>query len=883
MSQLKRFCQRLWRSVHGASADRELDREIAAHLALMEEEQRRRGLSPEHAAMAARRLFGGRDAVREHHRDERAFRWVGETSQDLRYAARWLFKRPAFTLLTGSLLALGTGANTAMFSVVEAALLRAVPYERPQELVRLFQQPEGGSRMPVAPANYLDWRAQSRSFQSMSAFTGAMFKLAAGDDTERVLGAKAAVDLFDTLAAPPRLGRRFRPEDDQPGRPAVVMLGHALWSTRFGASPDIVGQTVLLDGSAHTVVGVMPPGFAFPSEQTRLWTPLRLGDTPRSTSRTENYLGVIGRLNRDVTRAQAEAELATVAGRLAAAHPDSNRRLGIALRSLREYTVGNVETPLLVLMAAVVFVLLIAAVSVSNLLLATSTERRREIALRASLGATRLRIVRQLLSEAALLALLGGAAGWLLAHASFDLLLQLVPASVPGVAQMRLDGSVLMLSIAVACATGVIFGLAPALYVTRGRTIEGVHHGNRTSAGRDVFRVRSALLSVQVAFALVLLVGAGLMLRTMFKLSAVDLGFDPERVLTASVSVSIRPATEPSPTGAPSVLAIQGLLDRVAALPAVQAAGATSAVPTSAEYTGTRLVVEGHAIPADGRVPEIDYSVVTPGYFGAMRIRLVKGRTLTSMDRLDTPRVAVINETMAARFFAGTNPVGRRVRRGGVNSTQPWITIVGVVGDVRHLGVDRQPVPELFLPHGQVPWPGLTMMVRTSGDPLLLTNALRGLVRELGPQYELGAMQTLDEVVTESVGTRRLAARLLSLFGALATIVAAIGIYTVVSFSVVQRTQEFGVRIALGATRADLAGMVLAQGAVPITIGIACGLGGAAALVSLAGALLYEVQPRDAVSFSAASACLLAVGLAASLPPIRRVVRLDPTAALRHE
>jgi putative ABC transport system permease protein len=883
MWQLRRFCQRLWRSVRGGSADRELDREIAAHLALMEDDYRRRGLSDEEAAVAARRRFGGREATRELQRDERAFRWIGETGRDLRYAARWLFRRPAFTLLAVSLLALGTGANTAMFSVVEAALVRAVPYERSQELYRVFQQPEGGTRMPVAPANYVDWREQSRSFKSMSAFTGAMFKLASGADAERILGAKVAVDLFETLAVRPHLGRGFLPEEDRPGAPAVVVLGHALWSTRFGASPNIVGQTVILDGGAHTVVGVMPPGFAFPSEQTRLWSPLRLGDTPRSASRTENYLGVIGRLHGDVTRAQAEAELATVARRLAAAHPDSNRRLGIVLRSQREYAVGNVETPLLVLMAAVVFVLLIAAVSVSNLLLATATERRREIAMRASLGATRLRIVRQLLSEAALLALSGGAVGWLLAHTGFSLLRQLVPASVPGVAQMRLDGTVLLLSIAVAGATGVIFGLAPALYVTSDRAMKDAQHGHRTSVSRGVFRVRSALLSVQVAFALVLLVGAGLMLRTMFKLSAVDLGFEPEGVLTASISVSVGPAATPSPADAPSVLAIQRFLDRVAALPAVQAVGATSAVPTSAEYTGTRLVVEGRAIAADGRVPEVDYSVVSPGYFNAMNIRLVKGRALASTDRLDTPRVAVINETMAARFFPDANPIGRRVRRGGVNSTQPWITIVGLVGDVRHLGVDRQPVPELFLPHGQVPWPGLTMMMRSTGDPLLRTSALRGLVRELGPQYELGTMQTLDEVVAESVGTRRLAARLLSLFGALATIVAAIGIYTVVSFSVAQRTQEFGVRIALGATKANLARMVLAQGAVPVIIGIVCGLGGAVALVSLVRALLYEVQPRDIVSFGAAATFLLAVGLAASLPPIRRVVRLDPTAALRHE
>jgi putative ABC transport system permease protein len=884
MSSLKRFWWRLLRSVHSGSEDEDLDREVASHIGLMEDEYRRRGMSAAQAALAVRRDFRGVDAAKERQRDERAFRWIRETYQDFRYAARWLYKRPAFTLTTVTLLALGTGANTAMFSIVDAVLLRATPYQRPHELFRLFQLPQGGTRMPVAPANYLDWRAQSRSFQSMSAFTRGTFTLARGAESERLPGSLASAGLFETLAAQPALGRVFDPEEDQPGGPAVVVLGHAVWSARFGGAPDVVGKPVLLNGQPHTVVGVMPPGFAFPTEQTVLWVPLRLGDTPRSLSRTENYLGVIGRLRENVTRAQSASELETIAQRLGTAYPDSNQRLGIALRSLREYAVGNVQTALLVLMGAVVFVLLIAAVSASNLLLAMSAGRRREISLRASLGATRLRVVRQLLTEATVLALLGGAAGWLLAQGSFSVLLQIIPESVPGISRMKLDGTVLLFSIAVSCALGLIFGLAPALHMTRGQMLEGLHPGRRASYGREVSRVRSVLLAVQIAVALVLLVGAGLMLRTMFKLSAVDLGFDPERVLTVSVAVSPTSSVDPSPQSeAPSALAFHWLLDRVRALPGVRAAGATSAVPTSSDYTSTRLVVEGHPIPEDGRVPEVDYSVVTPGYFDTMEVPLLKGRLLTLADRRSSPPVAVINDTMAARFFADRDPIGRRVRRGGANSTQPWITIVGVVADVRHLGVDQQPVPELFLPHAQVPWPGLTMMVRTDSDPLLLTSTFRDLGRELRPQYELRTTRTMEEFVAASVGTRRLAAQLLALFGVMATIVAAAGIYTVVTFGVVQRTQEFGVRIALGATMADLAAMVLRQSAIPMVIGIVLGVGAASALASLVGTLLYEVNPHDAITFGAASVFLLGVGLISSLPPVRRVFRIDPTTALRAE
>jgi putative ABC transport system permease protein len=884
MSRLKRFWWRLLRSVHAGSMDEELDREVASHIGLMADEYRRRGMSAEEALRAARRDFGALDAAKERQRDERGFRWIGETYRDFRYAARWLRKRPVFTMTAVTLLALGTGANTAMFSVLDAAIIRAVPYPRSHELFRLFQQPQDGTRMPVAPANYLDWRAQSRSFQSMSAFTGATFRLVLGAETERILGSKASAGLFETLGVPAALGRVFLPDEDTREGAPVVVLGHGLWTARFGGSPDVVGRPVLLDGRAHTVIGVMPPGFAFPNEQTMLWVPLRLGDTARSSSRTENYLGVIGRIGENLRREQADSELAIIAQRLAVAHPDSNQRLGVALRSLREYTVGNVQTALIVLMAAVVFVLLIAAGSVSNLLLATAASRRREISLRASLGATRVQIVRQLLAEATLLALIGGAAGWLLAHACFSLLLQIIPPSVPGIGRMQLDGSVLVFSIAVACVMGLVFGLAPALHLTRGQMLEGFHQAGRASFGREVSRVRSALLVVQVAFALVLLVGAGLMLRTMLKLSAVDLGFDPDRVLVVPVAVSTpSPGDASSQSDAPAVLAIQRLLERVGALPGVLAVGATSAVPTSNEYTGTRLVVEGHPIPPDSRVPEIDYSVVTPGYFETMEIDLVKGRPLTVADRPQMSPVAIINETMAARFFGGQDPIGRRVRRGGANSTQPWITIVGVVSDVRHLGVDRPPVPELFLPHGQVPWPGLTMMVRTTGDPLPLTNPLRDLVRELGPQYELRPAQAMEQFVSASVGTRRLAAQLLSLFGVLATVVAAIGIYTVVTFGVVQRTQEFGIRIALGATMADLAAMVLAQSAAPILMGIVLGLGAASILASLVGALLYEVNARDAISFGLASVSLLGIGLASSLPPVRHIFRIDPATALRIE
>lgn len=861
----------------------EFNSEIEARLQLEADQLRAEGLTPAEAQAAAQRAFGNPTIVAERFYEASGLMWLEHLIQDLRYAARLMYKNPAFAATIVLVLALGTGANTAVFSVVNAVLLHAVPYERPDELFRLFQQPQGKTRMPVAPANYLDWREQSRSFRYMAAFQSELFRLDRDGQAEKISGARVSSSLFAALGAGAALGRVFLPEEDRPGSRRVAVLSHSLWTTVFMSDPNVIDRQVRLNGQNVRVIGVMPPGFAFPSEQSALWTPLTLGDTERSLSRTENYLSVIGRLKDGVTARQAQSELDAIALRLSGAYPNSNDRLGVALRSLREHTVGRVSTALIVLLVAVAFVLLIAGANVSNLLLARTAARRREIAVRVSLGAGRLRIVRQFLVESILLGLAGGAAGWLLAKASFGLLLQLVPDTVPAAGRISLDSRVFLFTTAISLIAGIVFGLAPALDATRVKLTQGLQQGGRTSPGRRAARLRDVLVAVEVSLALILLVGGGLMVRTMLKLYGVDPGFNPDHLITMSVSLSLPAGEGTNPAEARETMAFRELASRAAALPGVRGVAAISSMPLTNEYTGTRFMAEGSTVPSSGRVPEADYSVVTPAYFNVMEIPLRRGRGFTDSDGKGAPPVAIINEAMARRFFHGQDALGRRIRRGGRDSDRPWIQIVGVVGNIRHLGLDTPPVPELFFPHAQVAWPQLNLMIRTKDDPVRVAEPLRRLVHELGPNHDVGTPRTAERLLASSVGTRRFAMQLLSLFALLAFVLAGIGIYGVLSYSVTQRTQEIGIRMALGADAAGIVRMVVAHGAVPVSVGLAAGVACSFALTRVMKTLLYEITPYDVTTFVAAIALLAVVAVAALFGPARRASRTDPLVAVRYE
>ncbi len=862
--------------------DRELAEEIQAYLELLTQAKVAGGLGLEEARRAALVELGGVEQVKESVREVRVGHFIGTVWQDIRFGVRTLLKSPAFTVVAVVSLALGIGANTAIFSVVNGVLLRPLPYPEPDRIVDVWHTPPqasfpGQRIFSVSPANYLDWKQQSRSFEQMAIYQYAGFSLSNGGEPIRVTGAAVSSDLFSVLRSPVGRGRIFSAEEEQPGRDQVVVLGHGLWQRAFGASPDIVGRTVTLNSRGYTVIGVMPEGFEFP-EEAELWVPLAWGAEERQTRSIHDYT-VVARLKQGVALEQARAEMNTISSRLEQQYPEDNKGWGATVVPLHEDLVGDVRPALLVLFSAVGFVLLIACANVANLMLARGANRRKEIALRIALGATRGRIVRQLLCESVLLAVAGGLMGLLLARWGVQLLVRLSSGSLPHSGEVGIDGWALGFTLLVSVAAGALAGIAPALQFSRNEISETLKQGTgRTGGGAVRQRTRRALVVGEVALSLILLIGAGLMIRSFWELQNVDPGFDTTNTLTLRVGLAPPKYADPQ-----QQLAFHDrVLEQIRALPGVVAAGSTTTLPLTGSGSKQPFTVEGRPAPPVAEQPLAQTRYVSPDYFRAAGIPLRQGRAFDDRDREGAPQVVVISEAMARRFFPGQNPVGQRLTP-SFHLKQGAREIVGVVGDVKSGGLDVEMAATMYLPYKQSPRPWLSFAVRTVSDPRGFVQPVTRAVYSVDKEQAVTGVRTMDEVLAESLSGRRFNMTLLITFAALALALAAVGVYGVMSYSVMMRRRELGIRMALGASAVDVLRLVLGQGLALTLVGVAVGLAGAYALTRLMASLLYGVTATDFVTFGSVSGLIVIVGLLASFLPARRATKVDPLTALRSE
>jgi putative ABC transport system permease protein len=801
--------------------------------------------------------------------------------RDLRYAARALLRQPGFSIAVALTLALGIGANTAIFSVVHGVLLRPLPYPNDGQLMTVWTKFASGLHETASMPDYGDWKAQNTTFARMSAYANSNDNLAApGGEPERVPSARVVPDFFGTLGLTPVAGRWFVPDEFVFGSHRVVVLGYGLWVRRFGANPAIVGQTITLNARPYTVVGVAPESMRLPA-RAQLWSPLAFDPASGPQGRRSDFLSVIGRLKPGVAQRRAQSDMDAIGRRLAAAYPATNARVGVEVISLHDQLVGQIRPALLVFSAAVALVLLIACANVANLLLARATARDREMAVRAALGAGRSRLVRQMLTESLVLAVTGGVLGLLLAWWGVQGLKAAAPPTLPRLDEIGLDPVALGFTAVAVIVTGFLFGIAPAL---RGSSF--ALHSTLSTGGRGGIgggrgeRLRGVLVVAQVALALVLLVGSGLLVRTFARLQQVDLGFDPRNVLTAQVVLPGAKYTTDD-----RMLGFFGALrDRLTSTPGVQVAGFTSDVPLAGGYSYISFAVIGQPVPpAIQSVPDAIPTVATPEYFSALRIPLIAGRLFGPSDGPKAPRVVVVNQDLVKKAFAGRDPIGERISFGNPTDSTSWLTIVGVVGSTRLEGVGLETYAQAFTPLAQSPVPYVYVIARTAGDPLALTSVLRREVVALDPTLPIASIMSMEQRAAESVAQFKLNSVIVTLFAAVALVLASIGIYAVISYAVVQRTREIGIRMALGAGRADVLRLIVRDGMAPAVIGVVAGAVGALAVTRLMRSLLYGVSTTDPLVFGAVAGALAAVALGACWVPARRASRVDPNVALRND
>jgi putative ABC transport system permease protein len=806
--------------------------------------------------------------------------------QDLRFGARGLLKNPAFTGVAVLALALGVAANTAIFSVVHAVLLNPLPYRDASRLAMVWEynRPRDQHQNVINPGNFLDWKEQTDAFEDMAAFYDSRLNLTEAGEPGEVTVQFANANLLTLLGADPLIGRNFTPDDARPDAQSVVIISHQLWQGRFGGDPSVLGRTLRLNGGPAEVIGVMPAGFQFfvrkgslAGKPADMWSPF--GWTEQNRVRRGRYMSAVARLKPGVTREQAQGQLSQLAARLEEQHPQFNKGWGVELVSLRDQFSGELRPALWVLLGAVGFLLLIACANVANLLLARGAARQKEVALRTALGATRGRIVRQLLTESLLLAAAGGAAGLLLAWWGVELLAALSPRDLVDLGNVRLNLPVLGFTLLVTLLTGLLFGLAPALQASKTDFVETLKEGGRGgTGGRRRARLRGAFVVTEVALALILLVGAGLMLRSFARLQSVSPGFDPEGVLTMRVVLPGLKYAQPQQKTA----FFRQAVERLRSLPGAESASAVSFLPLTGSAAATRFSITDRPEPPPEQALATDVRVTDEHFFRVMRIPLLRGRTYDEREAQEARRVVVVNEALARKYFPGEDPIGKRLIVQMKQNPEPT-EIIGIVGDVKHKGLDAEANPTVYWPHPELPYNGMSLVVRAKGDPSALAAAAQREIQAIDPEQPVADVRTMTQWMAESVGRARFSAQLLAVFAVLALALATVGIYGVISYSVTQRTHELGVRIALGAQHSDVLRLVVGQGLALAALGLAIGLAGAFALTRLMRSLLYEVSATDPLTYGGLSAFLLLVAFLACYVPARRATKVDPMVALRYE